>query len=95
MKFAVILEFTPREDRIAEVRPEHRKWLTKLRDQGKLVVSGPFTDGSGGLIVLEAASSDDAEALLKQDPYREAGIVKSWMVRPWNPVFANRDLLPS
>ena len=35
------------------VRPVHREYLTKLRDAGKLVISGPLTDSGGALIVLE------------------------------------------
>ena len=56
--------------------------------------SGPFTDDSGALIIYEAASREDAEQLLQGDPFHANGIFLKYQLRPWNPVIANRDLLP-
>ena len=38
---------------------------------------------------------DEAEALLKGDPFHKNGIFLKWQLRPWNPVIANRDLFPA
>jgi uncharacterized protein YciI len=54
-----------------------------------------LTDDSGALIVYEAGSADDAEALLKGDPFCAGGVFVSWVIRPWNPVIANRELFPA
>ncbi len=43
-----------------ELRPVHRAWLSGLVDAGVVRTSGPYTDGSGALIVVEA---DDADAV--------------------------------
>ncbi len=94
MKFAAIIEYAQDRARIAEVRPVHRQYLTSLRDRGQLVASGPFTDDSGALIIYEADSKEAAEGLLKGDPFHQNGIFVTWQLRPWNPVMANRDLLP-
>ena len=64
MKFAAIIEYIQDKAKIAEVRPVHRQYLASLKEKGQLAASGPFTDDSGALIVYEAASSEDAEALL-------------------------------
>ncbi|MCS6850370.1 MAG: YciI family protein [Gemmataceae bacterium] len=95
MKFAAIIEYVPDPARIQAVRPVHRQYLASLRDQGKLAISGPFTDDSGALIVYEAASRDEAEQLLRNDPFHREGIFVSYVIRPWNPVMANPALLPS
>lgn len=94
MKFAAIIEYTSDRDRIAAVRPIHRQYLAQLKDQGKLVASGPFTDDSGALIIHEASDRQEVEQLLRQDPFCRQGVFRSWQLRPWNPVLANRELLP-
>jgi uncharacterized protein YciI len=94
MRFAAIIEYTSDKAKIAEVRPTHRQYLTGLKDAGKLVAAGPFTDDSGALIVYEAPSREDAETLLKSDPFHKNGIFQTYQLRPWNPVFVNHDLLP-
>ena len=86
MKFATVFRYG-NQDRIAEVRPRHREYLTSLKEQGKLFVSGPFEDDSGALIIYEADSQADAEALIAADPFHEAGVFQSYEIRPWRQVF--------
>jgi uncharacterized protein len=95
MKFAAIIEYIQDKAKIAELRPVHRQYLASLKDKGQLAVSGPFTDDWGALIVYEAGSKDEAETLLKGDPFHQNGIFVSWTIRPWNTVIANRDLFPA
>jgi hypothetical protein len=94
MKFAAVIEYLQDKAKIAEIRPVHRKYLTELRDGGRLVASGPFTDDSGALIIYEAETRADAEKLLHDDPFNQHGIFLRYQMRPWNPVIANGDLLP-
>lgn len=94
MKFAGIIEYTPDKAKIQEVRPVHRQYLASLKETGRLVASGPFTDDSGALIIYEADSKEEAEKLLQGDPFCQNGIFVKYVLRPWNPVLANRDLLP-
>lgn len=86
MKFVVIFEYTLDKERIAAVRPLHRQYLGRLRELGKLAICGPFTDDSGGLIVYETASREEAEDLIANDPFKINGIFKGFQVKPWNPV---------
>ena len=95
MKFAAIIEYAQDKAKIAEIRPTHRQYLTKLKEGNQLVASGPFTDDSGALIVYEAATKEDAEKLLKGDPFSQNGIFIKYQLRPWNPVIANRELFPA
>lgn len=95
MKFAAIIEYTPDREKTEQIRPAHRQYLAGLLASGKLAISGPFTDRPGALIVYEASTAEEAETILKGDPFHANGIFVSWAIRPWNPVFANRELFPA
>ena len=94
MKFAVICAYNPEDPQLATVRPVHRKYLAELRDKGKLAISGPFTEGGGALMIYEAESKDEAEAMYQADPFTTAGVFQSYVIRPWNPIMINRSVLP-
>ncbi len=93
MKYAAIVAYTPDASTIAKARPAHREYLTGLQQQGKLVISGPFSDDRGGLLVYEAETPAQVEKLIGEDPFARQGVFVSWEIRPWNVVFVNRDLL--
>jgi uncharacterized protein YciI len=95
MKFAAIIEYSQDKAKVHELRPLHRQYLATLREKYQLVASGPFTDDSGALIIYEAGSRDEAEKLLQADPFHKNGIFLKYVLRPWNPVIANRELLPA
>lgn len=95
MKFAAIIEYVQDKAKIAEVRPVHRQYLATLKANGQLAASGPFTDDSGALIIYEAATKEEAEGFLKADPFNAAGIFVKYVIRPWNPVIAHRELFPA
>lgn len=93
MKFAAIAVYTPDASTIAKARPAHREYLTGLIQQGRLVISGPFSDDSGAVLVYEAETSAQVEKLVADDPFARQGVFASWEIHPWNVVFVNRDLL--
>ena len=93
MKFAVLATYTADKPKIAEVRPLHRKYLTEVHAKGKLAISGPFVGDGGGLMVYETDSQEECEALLKSDPFVTNGVITSWIIYPWNPVFFNPSVL--
>jgi uncharacterized protein YciI len=95
MKFAAIIEYLQDKAKVSEIRPLHRQYLTSLKEKGQLAACGPFTDDSGALIVYEAATKEEAEALIKADPFNKNGIFLKYQLRPWNTVIANRDLFPA
>lgn len=94
MKFAAIIEYIADQQKIESIRPTHREYLRRLVAKGQLAIAGPFTDVPGAVIVYEAGSAEEAEGLLKADPFHEGGVFVRWTIRPWNPVMANRELLP-
>lgn len=95
MKFAALIEYVQDREKIEAIRPSHREYLRSLLGKGQLAISGPCTDGWGAIIVYEASSAEEAETFLKGDPFHAGGVFVRWTIRPWNPVMANRDLLPS
>ena len=67
-------------------RPAHLAYLESYGDRIK--AGGPtFADDgttmNGSLIVVEAASLEDARKLITDDPFAKAGIFASVEIRPW------------
>jgi len=52
----------------------HRQWLDDQHRAGRLLFSGPTTDGSYGIYIVLAASLDEAKALAAKDPHHVQGI---------------------
>jgi len=95
MKFAAVIEYIKDKDKIQSIRPEHRQYLGSLLAKGQLAASGPYLDDYGALIIYEASTPEEAESLLKGDPFHANGIFVQWTMRPWNPVFFNGTLFPA
>ena len=53
---------------------EHRQWLDEQHRAGRLLFSGPTTDGGYGIYVMLAGSLDEAKAVAAQDPHHARGI---------------------
>jgi len=85
-------------DKRLQERTEHRKRLTDLQDQGRLLTAGPFpavdssdpgpAGFSGSLIVAEFSSLEDAKTWANDDPYMQNGVYASVDVRPFLNVFS-------
>jgi uncharacterized protein YciI len=71
-------------------RPAHLEHLAPLAAAGRVPLAGPFTDGSGSLIVLEADSLADAWSIVARDPYVANGIFNQVDVRPFLQVLPAR-----
>ena len=69
------------------LRPAHLANLKPLADAGRVVVAGPFTDGSGSLIVVEMESEADAVSFAQRDPYVTGGVFERVEVKPFRRVF--------
>lgn len=67
----------------ASVIEAHKEFLESLRQCGKLEMSGPFTDKTGGAYLIRAENFDEAKALAFTDPMH---ITKSSVVTvyEWN-----------
>lgn len=85
-RFAVELVYGEDQQRRLEVRPAHREYLKQLEQQGVLLVSGPYTDNLGALLIYEAADADELRRILDNDPYTEAGVIAETTIREWHTV---------
>lgn len=86
--FAVQLRFKPErnEERLG-IRPRHREYLTSLREQGKLVTAGPWTDDTGALLVYDVADEAELRQVLANDPYTPLDVYEIAELREWKPLF--------
>ena len=55
---------------------EHRQWLDDQHKAGRLLFSGPTTDGGYGVYVMLAANLAEAKAVAATDPHHARGIRK-------------------
>tara|TARA_B110000211_G_scaffold140037_1_gene160077 strand:- start:2195 stop:2494 length:300 start_codon:yes stop_codon:yes gene_type:complete len=83
-------------DKRLSVRPAHLERLTALQAEGRLLIAGPHpaidsedpgSDGfTGSLVVAEFDSLVAAQAWADEDPYIEAGVYQSVVVKPFKKV---------
>lgn len=85
--FAVFLRMAD-EEKSDRYRLEHLAFLEKMRTAGHVRVNGRFSDGSGGLVIYQAASFSDCEALVREDPYIRQGARYS-EIHEWEAVWAD------
>jgi len=83
------------EKRLA-ARPAHLARLNALKDEGRLLIAGPFpaidsedpgpAGFTGSLVVAEFDSLETAKAWTEADPYVEAGVYDNVVVKPYKKV---------
>ena len=73
---------------------EHRQWLDDQHRAGRLLFSGPSTDGRYGIYVMLAANLDEAKSIAAQDPHHARGI-RAMEVLEWRAHRAFRLTGPS
>ncbi len=62
----------------------HVEHLKELKNQGKLVLCGPFMDYPGGMVIFLAEDLAEAMNIAKSDPFIASGC-KSFEVRTLEP----------
>ena len=77
-------------------REKHLQRLRQLQNEGRLIIAGPNPSidsedpgdagFSGSLIIAEFESLSEAEAWAAADPYIEAGVYESVVVKPFKKV---------
>ncbi|OFC69324.1 YciI family protein [Alteromonas confluentis] len=83
------------EKRLA-ARPDHLSRLNALKDEGRLLIAGPFpaidsddpgpAGFTGSLVVAEFDSLETAKAWAEADPYVAAGVYADVVVKPYKKV---------
>ena len=73
---------------------EHRQWLDDQHRAGRLLFSGPSTDGRYGIYIMLAGNLDEAKSVAAQDPHHAGGI-RAMEVLEWRAHRAFRLTGPS
>ena len=86
MQFALVAHDRPNSVALRmAIRPEHLKHLDSLGEQ--LLLAGPFLndsgEGVGSIVVITAASLDEARELFSRDPFVTQGLFDSITIKPW------------
>jgi len=68
MKYVILLTSTDKAELDQELVEIHESYLDFLNDQGKLFASGPFINRPGGMIILNADSMEEAQAIVQEMP---------------------------
>lgn len=81
----------------ASARPAHLARLQTLQDEGRLLTAGPMpaidSDNpgdagfTGSTVIAKFNSLADAQAWADSDPYIDAGVYKTVIVKPFKKVF--------
>jgi len=76
MYFMSINKFKRNADRmqINKVLPVHREWSRQQLAAGLLVQAGKWGEW-GGMIIIRAESMSEAEKIVDQDPFAQAGLI--------------------
>lgn len=83
--YAVVYQYADKPDLIAEHRPAHREYIATLLGDGGLIASGRTEGGSepSALLLFEADSVADVEAVLDPDPFWTRGLIDKRDIREW------------
>ena len=73
---------TASPDEVETASPGHREHLRELHSRGRLHAAGEFPNGDGFLEIFEAKDIREADAIARQSPLVERGLV-TWMLREW------------
>ena len=69
------------------VRPAHLEHMRPHVAAGRVRLAGPFTDGSGSLVVIDMETEAAAIEFSQNDPYFTEGVFERVEVKPFRQVF--------
>lgn len=83
--YAIHYTYDERADERAALRPQHLAHFRALAESGRVPAIGRYGDTlePGALIVVDVDSLDEAEQIVANDPYVEAGLVPARAIREW------------
>lgn len=85
--FVAQFSYLDRPADLDRVRPERLTWFRRITEEGRLLASGQLPDAEvmSGLLIMTAQDVREAEAILDDDPYARAGLMRTRSVQAWNP----------
>ena len=85
--FVVLLTYTQPLDAVDALVPAHREFLQRMYAAGVFLLSGRKEPRDGGVILAQAASRQELESTLAQDPFHLHGVA-SYQVIEFLPTMA-------
>jgi uncharacterized protein YciI len=74
--FLIDIVFTVPMDQVEKVVPAHREFLQQGYDRQLLLMSGPKSPRTGGIVIGRAETLEAIQAFFHDDPYATAGVAK-------------------
>ena len=71
--FIVTLKYEKPNEEIDQLLAAHRAFLREQYANGMFVLSGRMVPRTGGIIIANADSRADVEAVIELDPFKQAG----------------------
>ena len=62
---------------------EHAKFIDQLVDDGFILMGGPLIDEGGSLLIVNGEDENEVREKLKNDPWRDQGILKLESIKRW------------
>jgi uncharacterized protein YciI len=90
----VLIRYRLPNEKVDEVRGEHRVYLRGLKEKGILIASGPLDPMSGGALLVRVPDENVQEsltALRNGDPFFQKNMANYELI-PWTPVIGKEDL---
>ena len=83
MKYVLFYESAPDAAATAPLHfSAHKALWSEYAESGRLLLIGPFSDGSGAMAVFTTWGA--AEEFAKHDPFVVYGVVRGWSVKEWH-----------
>jgi len=86
--FVVISAASPNRDVSKDTREqpfwdEHAEFIDRLVAEGFILMGGPLVDEGGALLIVNAEDENEVSEKLKNDPWRDQGILKLESIKRW------------
>jgi uncharacterized protein YciI len=62
---------------------EHAEFMDQLFEDGTVIMGGPFSDGTGSLVIVEAENIDEVATLFAKDPFVVHQIFSLRSLKQW------------
>ena len=62
---------------------EHARFMDSMFETGAVILGGPFTDGTGSLVIVKADSIERVHEMFRDDPWTEQDVLSVGDVKEW------------
>ena len=85
--FALIARYTRPAEEVDRLLDEHRAWITRNADAGRILLTARQVPLTGGLILARGRSTEEMWEMIREDPFHASGMAE-YEVLEFQPVRA-------